>query len=296
MSRRAIISRASAATEAARLVDALGVGVGNARTAFAGTCLAGQSNEFTDGVALHGTAATELTRLCNAAGLSWSIQEGQLLVLPLGGSLARTAIPLAADSGMNESPTFVARRTVKLKCLIQSGLVPGQRVVVESRLVQAEMRISEVTYSGETEGQSWEADLTHAVALLGLETFDEALRHAPPVHIDPVACLRLGHDSDDGVRFSLCRDGRVALTKGTDVILEVDASGTVHIGGAAGDFVALAGLVKERLDTIQAAFDAHTHVVAGTTAAAGAPIVATVAASTAIGPLAAVAATQAKAV
>ncbi|TAK31003.1 MAG: hypothetical protein EPO40_06315 [Myxococcaceae bacterium] len=142
------------------LATALGVGVGNARAAFAGARLAGQASAFADGVTLHGTASEELTRLCNGAGLIWSIQEGQLLVLPIGGTLDRTAIRLAADSGMIESPAFVDRRTVKAKCLIQPGLVPGQRVVVDSRLVQAELRVSEVTFAGETEGPSWEAELT----------------------------------------------------------------------------------------------------------------------------------------
>lgn len=142
------------------LAEALGVGVGNARAAFAGARLAGQTNAFADGATLHGTAAEELTRLCNGAGLIWSIQEGQLLVLPVGGALQRTAIRLGADSGMIESPTIVDRFTAQVKCLIQPGLNPGQRVVVDSRLVQAELRISEVTYTGDTEGQAWEAELT----------------------------------------------------------------------------------------------------------------------------------------
>jgi len=142
------------------LAAALGVGVGNARTAFAGTRLAGQANAFADGVTLHGTASEELTRLCNGAGLIWSVQEGQLLVLPVGGALDRTAIRLGADSGLVESPTFVDRRTVKAKCLIQPGLVPGQRVVIDSRLVQTELRLTEVTFTGETEGAPWEAELT----------------------------------------------------------------------------------------------------------------------------------------
>lgn len=142
------------------LADALGVGVGNARAAFAGARLAGRDDAAGDGATLHGTAAEELTRLTNGAGLVWSVQDGQLLVLPVNGALAREAIRLGADSGMIGAPVFVDRRTVTVKCLLQPGLVPGQRVVVDSRLVQAALRISEVTYTGDTEGNAWEAELT----------------------------------------------------------------------------------------------------------------------------------------
>jgi len=143
------------------LADSMRVGVGNAATAFRGTRLAGRANEFTDGVTLHGNAAAELTRLCNGAGLIWSVQDGALLVLPLGGALARTAIRIGADSGMIDSPTFVDRRTMKVKCLLQPGLVPGQRVVVDSILVERPvLRITEVTLSGETAGVPWDAELT----------------------------------------------------------------------------------------------------------------------------------------
>ena len=164
--RTARISRAfapgtSVDQAAAALAGALGVGVGNAARAFRGTRLAGATGEFSDGAALHGSAAAELTRLCDAAGLMWSVQDGQLLVLPLGGALERSAVRIAADSGMIESPQIVDRRTTKVKCLIQPGLAPGQRVVVESLILDRPvLRITEVTFTGETAGQPWDAELT----------------------------------------------------------------------------------------------------------------------------------------
>ena len=142
------------------LATTMGVGVGNAATAFRGARLAGDASILPDGATLHGTAAGELTRLCNGAGLVWSIQDGQLLVLPLGGALARDAILLHSGSGMIDSPQFVDRRTVKVKCLIQPGLVPGQRVRVNSLLVDTVLRITEVSLTGETAGQPWDAELT----------------------------------------------------------------------------------------------------------------------------------------
>lgn len=146
---------------ASEIATALGVGVGNAALAFRGSRLADGSGAWTDGAALHGRAAEELTRLCEGAGLTWSVQDGQLQVLPLGGALARDAIRLGADSGLVDSPQIVDRRTVKARALLQPGLVPGQRVVIDSTLVRgAVLRITEAVYSGDTAGASWDAELT----------------------------------------------------------------------------------------------------------------------------------------
>ena len=107
----------------------------------------------------------------------------------------------------------------------------------------------------------------------------------------------LGSDNISGPRVLLRSNGGVEVETGGATALRVESNGTVHLGAAAGAaFVALASYVDARLATIQAAFDAHTHVVAGTTAMAGAPIVATVAPTAApVGPLPTVAATKAKA-
>src|SRR5262249_11872108 len=73
-------------------------------------------------------------------------------------------------------------------------------------------------------------------------------------------------------------------------VIEIDPS-FVQLGAADGQFVALANLVKARLDSIQSAFDAHTHLYSpgpgGPAPTAPPPIP--------IGPLAAVAATLVKA-
>lgn len=141
------------------LAGAMGVGVGNAVTAFRAARLQGGSGVLQDGTVLRGRAGPEMTRLCDSAGLVWSVQDGQLLVLPAGGAIGRTAIRLGADSGLIDTPSIVDRRTVEARCLIQPGLVPGQQVVLASALVSGQWRITEVTFTGDTEGDAWEAAL-----------------------------------------------------------------------------------------------------------------------------------------
>ena len=151
------------------LAESLGVGVGNARDAFASAAFATGANVFAEGATLTGNAASELTQLCNAARLTWSVQDGNLQLLPLGGALERTAILLSEDTGMVGAPEIVNRRTITVTALLQPGLVPGQQVVVRSSVESARgtpalsagaWRITEAEYAGDTNGGEWYAKLT----------------------------------------------------------------------------------------------------------------------------------------
>lgn len=82
-------------------------------------------------------------------------------------------------------------------------------------------------------------------------------------------------------------DAMVMGKQGASTIA-IKTSGEIDVGAAAANFVALANLVKDRIDTLQAAFDAHVHsggTIAGNT---GVP-------TAVVGPLAGVAATKVKA-
>jgi hypothetical protein len=134
--------------------------------------------------------------------------------------------------------------------------------------------------------------ITHAVAVLGLETYGRALNHAPDGFNQPAsnanAAMVWGSDLEDGARMTIRGDGSVEVVKGAEVRLRIDADGTVHVGGAtASQFVALANLVDSRLSTIRTWLNTHTHPTAAT-----GPVSAP---STPLGALDSVAATKAKA-
>lgn len=122
------------------------------------------------------------------------------------------------------------------------------------------------------------------------------------------AWLSTGEQGDPGDLGMHTLDGAVAIpgvypsnaalddASDTDMVLGKDGStaakieitdSLVKMGGGA-NFVALANLVKARIDTIQAAFDAHIHTVAATPGSSSVPTVV-------IGPLADVAAQNVKA-
>lgn len=90
--------------------------------------------------------------------------------------------------------------------------------------------------------------LSNAVAIPGIDTYARALRHAPPRAqnaSDPDACLTLGRDTDDGTRLSIYGDGSMKITRGSTVVIQLDAAGTIQLGGT-GLTAMLDGLVTAR--------------------------------------------------
>lgn len=91
--------------------------------------------------------------------------------------------------------------------------------------------------------------LAHAVAVPGLYTAGRKLAHAPTGNDE----LVIGADADSGTRITIRTNGSVLIAQGGTTVAAIDADGTVHIGGAAGEFVALANLVSSNLTTLKAA-------------------------------------------
>lgn len=141
------------------IARAMGVGIGNAAQALRGARLAGGGDVFTDGTVVRGRAAAELTRLCDSTGLSWSVQEGALMLLPVGGSLQRTALRLAPDTGLLGSPEQGRGGHAKARALLIPDLVPGRLVQIDAALVRGFYRIESAEYAGDTNGSDWHVDM-----------------------------------------------------------------------------------------------------------------------------------------
>lgn len=140
------------------LVDDFGVGTGNTNQATASATLAALGNTVVTGTTLRGSAARELDRICNAAGLEWSIQNGALQILPIGTALAGQAVVLSPTSGLIGSPSREQRGRVKFRSLLNPEIVPGKQVQIQSRVVTATVRVEKCSWSGDTEGQDWYVD------------------------------------------------------------------------------------------------------------------------------------------
>lgn len=124
--------------------------------------LAGIAAQYVSGYAMHGKASAELDSLLSGLGLEWSIQDGQVQVLPPGQPTAEDAVLVNAQSGLLDSPEHGAPEVVggppvlKLKSLINPLIRPGRTILVQSQQVNSQKFLPvKVNHSGDTKGGEW---------------------------------------------------------------------------------------------------------------------------------------------
>lgn len=142
------------------LSKVLGVGVGNLEQAVEKF---GTGIQSVNGSALLGNGAQRMTDICRSAGLEWSIQDGQLQLLNVGGVLSTTqAIQISAATGMLDSPAVDSQGAVSVKTRLIPGLAPGVLVVIDSLFVGSGsgFRVQKCRYVGSTSGDAWDCEFT----------------------------------------------------------------------------------------------------------------------------------------
>lgn len=140
----------------------LGVAPGNLDDAAKQLSFASIGSMFSQGTVLSGNAAREMSGICKSVGLTWSVQEGKLQLLPIGKALAKEAIKCSADTGMLGSPTVDSKGILTVKMLLVPDVYPGRLLVVRSEHVNGNYRIEETTHAGDFEGKDWCIDIKAA--------------------------------------------------------------------------------------------------------------------------------------
>jgi len=157
---RAFSADASLSRVVRDLADQMGVGHGNVQEATASLEGLGRVGAlFPEGHVLHGPASAQMTALCRAAGMEWSVQSGVLQLVPRGQARGRTAILLSDDTGLVGSPETNGRYKAKARCLMIAGLSPGCLVELRTSVINGTYRVGHMTLSGDTRGQDWGAEL-----------------------------------------------------------------------------------------------------------------------------------------
>lgn len=145
----------------------------------------GDLEAYQNGFSFIGKAKDALTEVCNARGLSWSIQNNILQVIKAGGTSTNRGLVFSAYSGLIGSPERViqaeyesdkttAKRKAKEKAqkneirkkrgwrihtLLAPTVCPADLVKIESKLVNGWFRVEKVSHSGEYNGNQWESAL-----------------------------------------------------------------------------------------------------------------------------------------
>lgn len=109
-----------------------------------------------------GSAHQAITDFCRSAGLEWSVQDGALQFVDVGGALGLRPYILDDRSGVVGSPTVDSSGVVSATTTMLPEIRPGQRVIFQTKFVKGIFRLTEVQYTGNTGGGGtpWYTNLT----------------------------------------------------------------------------------------------------------------------------------------
>lgn len=145
------------------VADGLGVNKGNLNTALANIQLPIQS--FGPGFAVHGNAFQAFDRLIKSVGLTWSIQQGALLVAEKNKPPIQEVVTLSAKTGLlgspEHSPPTQSKKYTSLviKSMMNPKIRPGVTLRMDSLQVKGDFVPIKVEHTGDSDGEQW---VTHA--------------------------------------------------------------------------------------------------------------------------------------
>ena len=129
------------------------------------------SGTFKNGWSFYGSARDGLNKLGACFGFQWSVQNNTLQLTKKRTPSAREAVLLTPSTGMIGSPSRIDKTGnnltkakeepgLKVKCLLNPALVPGDPVVIESAdYPRGTYRIVKVAHIGDTHGNEWSSTL-----------------------------------------------------------------------------------------------------------------------------------------
>lgn len=117
-----------------------------------------------------------LTKACESSNLQWSVQNGELQIIPISGNLNQSPYLIDADSGMIGIPqrftwkrqdTFEQGNTYgppvgwKVSTLLTSRLLPGSPVIIKSDYLGINQLciVQTIRHTGDTFGLDWSSTL-----------------------------------------------------------------------------------------------------------------------------------------
>ena len=131
------------------------------------------SQKLRGGFAYVGKPAKALDDLVRRFKGNWSLQNGELLILPESGATQNGNIPLLSpETGLLFSPEKLQSDTstekqssnerdgYRVVSLMQPEIEPGDRVQIKSRDVSGQFIVDEVEHKGDLHGTEWYTELT----------------------------------------------------------------------------------------------------------------------------------------
>lgn len=131
-----------------------------------GTVKGIKNKSYKSGITLSGSAKEVMDKVAADSGVEWSIQDGEVQVLPPTDALNNQAILISEQTGMINSPVKRADSGIDVVCLINPRLRPGILIKVESESINGFYRVRKVNF----EGDSFEGEFKCKVEAVDLQT------------------------------------------------------------------------------------------------------------------------------
>ena len=141
----------------------------------------GELESYKNGFSYYGQADGALTEICNALGLSWSIQNNILNVILAGGTTTNRGLVFSPQSGLVGVPERIVQAEYKsnksnpkktqkekakkqkprkkagwkIETLLVPSVNPADMVKVESKWISGWFRVEKVSHRGDYNGTNW---------------------------------------------------------------------------------------------------------------------------------------------
>ena len=141
----------------------------------------GELESYKNGFSYYGQADGALTEICNALGLSWSIQNNILNIILAGGTSTNRGLVFSPQSGLVGVPERIVQAEYKsnksnpkklqkekakkeeprkkagwkIQTLLVPSVNPGDMVKVESKWITGWFRVEKVSHRGDYNGTNW---------------------------------------------------------------------------------------------------------------------------------------------
>lgn len=110
---------------------------------------------YANGTVMTGSASRELTRALKGFGYSWSSQNGEVEIIPIGKALDAPPVILSPVTGLIGVPSIAAKGQLSATSLLNPNISPGRLVSVQSSTVIGVFRVEKVNFTGDTYGDEW---------------------------------------------------------------------------------------------------------------------------------------------
>lgn len=147
-----------------KAAKALGLDFGNLDEAASSDGARSVLKEFVSGFTMSGKVDDVIDELAESMGLTYSVQDKTIQLLPRNGALGDPPIALDASTGLIGSPSIGENDVVTAASLLNGVIRPGRRVNLDSAIVSGQFIAEKVQHIGETWGNEWTTKLEMVAA------------------------------------------------------------------------------------------------------------------------------------